>query len=85
MVIVGLVTTLGGSGASAYGDGSGTSAFFYYPTGIAVDSSGFIYAADQNNNRIRKISSSGKSSYITINIFYINSFSFYFSCSFSCL
>ena len=54
------MSTLAGSGAAAYADGSGTSASFYRPTGVAVDSSGFVLVADYYNNRIRKISSSGR-------------------------
>ncbi len=42
--------------------GAGTGQFAY-PFGIAVDSSGNIYVADNNNNRIQKFSSSG--AYIT--------------------
>jgi DNA-binding beta-propeller fold protein YncE len=32
-----------------------TSAFFNYPSGIALDSSGFVYVADTNNHAIRVI------------------------------
>ena len=41
-----LVTTWGS-------DGSGTCQFAT-PGGIAVDEHGFVYVADQNNNRIQK-------------------------------
>jgi hypothetical protein len=55
----GTVTTLAGSGATGSIDATGTNASFYGPAGVAVDSFGNIYVADYNNNRIRKIISSG--------------------------
>ena len=48
-----------GSGASGFGgDGGGATAAtveFNFPTGVAVDASGNLYIADQNNNCIRKV------------------------------
>ena len=44
-----------GSGWEGSADGPGASATFNYPSGVAVDGSGNVYVADQNNNRIRKI------------------------------
>ena len=58
----GVVSTLAGSGSSGPGgfaDGIGTSAQFNNPLGLCSDSSGNIYVADTNNNRIRKITSLG--------------------------
>jgi len=49
------VTTLAGSGIAGSANGAGTEAQFYYPSGVAVDSSGILYVADKDNNRIRKI------------------------------
>lgn len=42
------------------GSGNGQ---FQYPYGVAVDSAGFVYVADGNNNRVQKFTSSG--TYVT--------------------
>jgi mucin-19 len=55
----GIVSTLAGSGTATFLDGIGTSAAFNLPQGIAIDSSGNLYVADRNTNRIRRITQSG--------------------------
>jgi sugar lactone lactonase YvrE/3D (Asp-Asp-Asp) domain-containing protein len=51
------VTTLAGSGSSAFADGTGAAASFSAPVGIAVDTNGNIYISD--NHRIRKVTTPG--------------------------
>jgi sugar lactone lactonase YvrE len=54
----GIITTIAGTGAPGFsGDGgAATSAKLDMPFAVCVDSSGNIYIADTNNNRIREIS-----------------------------
>ncbi len=56
----GAVTTFAGA-AFQFGatDGAGTSARFFLPYGLAIDSSGNLYVADGGNNTIRKITAGG--------------------------
>ncbi len=57
----GIITTLCGSSSPGYGGdgGQSTLASVNYPWGVAVDEAGNIYIADQLNNRVRKINTSG--------------------------
>lgn len=55
----GTVTVLAGSTTAGLNDGIGASAGFSLPAGIAVDGSGNVYVADQNNQTIRKITQAG--------------------------
>jgi sugar lactone lactonase YvrE len=56
----GVVTTLAGApGLPGSANGLGAAARLSEPTGVAVDSAGFVYVADSGNNAIRKISPAG--------------------------
>ena len=60
--VVNVSTLAGGSFdgiTSGSTDGIGTSALFFNPFGIALDSMGFVYVADTTNNLIRIISPTG--------------------------
>jgi sugar lactone lactonase YvrE len=57
----GFITTIAGTGNIGYnGDNiPATTANLYYPIGLAVDAANNLYIADENNNRIRKVDTSG--------------------------
>ena len=55
---MGVVTTLAG-GVWGVADGTGKSAGFDFPSGIAVDSAGNVYVADTSSSTIRKVTSAG--------------------------
>lgn len=55
----GVVTTLAGSGSPGKADGTGTSASFKFPSGIAVDGTGTVFVADTDNQVIRRITADG--------------------------
>ena len=52
---LGVVTTIAGSGVSGSGDGTGSSATFNTPTGIAVDANGNVFVTEYATGKIRKI------------------------------
>jgi sugar lactone lactonase YvrE len=60
----GTITTVAGNGAWGYtGDGGpATTAELWYPSGVAIDSSGNLYIADNDAEVIRKVTSSSASS-----------------------
>ncbi len=53
------VTTFAGSGTPGSIDRLGTTASFYYPNSLAIDTNGNLYVSDMTNNKIRKITPSG--------------------------
>lgn len=55
----GLQIFAGAIGGAGYADGTGSAARFYIPNGIATDSSGNAYIADQNNQVIRLVTPAG--------------------------
>src|ERR1035441_7821979 len=56
----GVVSTLAGlAGVSGSANGTGSSARFYQPEGVAVDSGGNVYVADTWNHTIRAITPGG--------------------------
>lgn len=60
VTLSGAVTTMAGLRWSiGSADGTGSEARFHYPRGVAADGSGNVYVADEYNNTIRKVTSSG--------------------------
>lgn len=54
-----VVTTLAGSGVAGFQNGTGTAAQFNSPQNLVVDPTGNVYVCDVQNNKIRKITTSG--------------------------
>jgi sugar lactone lactonase YvrE len=61
MAGTGIISTIAGNGTAGYGGDGGlaTNAELQSPVGIAIDSSGNLYIADQGNNVIRKVATNG--------------------------
>ncbi|WP_428331567.1 alkaline phosphatase PhoX [Mucilaginibacter sp.] len=55
----GMVSTFAGNDATGKNNGAGTSASFNSPYGMAFDSKGNLYIADEGNNIIRKVTPVG--------------------------
>jgi hypothetical protein len=61
-----VVTTLAGlTGSSGSAEGPGSSARFYFPTGVAVDGAGNLYVSDTYNNTIRKLTPVATNRFVT--------------------
>jgi streptogramin lyase len=54
-----VITLAGSPGLAGSADGQGSAARFIYPQGVALDSSGNLYVADNGNHTIRKITPAG--------------------------
>ncbi|MDB5101712.1 MAG: hypothetical protein JWM80_6133, partial [Cyanobacteria bacterium RYN_339] len=54
-----IVSTLAGTGTAGFADGAGATAQFNNPGGVAVDTAGNAYVADQDNHRVRKVTATG--------------------------
>src|SRR5258705_204771 len=52
-------TTPGRDGSVGSADGTGSAARFFFPYGVATDSSANVYVADLGNSTIRKITPAG--------------------------
>jgi len=57
---IGQASTVAGNGTAGYADGTGNTAQFNGPIGVAVDARGNIYVADSYNDRIRLITPNGQ-------------------------
>jgi hypothetical protein len=55
----GTVSTIAGSGNEGFADGTGASAQFNCPYGVAVDGGGNVIVTDLGNHRVRKITPDG--------------------------
>jgi trimeric autotransporter adhesin len=61
VTVDGVINTVGGNGTLGFGGdgGQATAAATSYPRGMAFDSAGNLYIAEQANNRIRKVTPDG--------------------------
>ncbi|OLY94695.1 hypothetical protein BUE76_06455 [Cnuella takakiae] len=55
----GVVTTIAGGSGAGFSDGAGATAKFNEPKGIVAAADGTLYIADTENNRIRRVSTTG--------------------------
>ena len=59
--LAGVITTVAGTGSEGFSGDSGpaTSAELAFPSGVAVDSAGNLYIADDGNHRVRRVDLTG--------------------------
>lgn len=57
--VAGNVTTIAGTGAAGYLDGTGITTKFYYPASMAIDEQDNLFIADYGNHCVRKITPLG--------------------------
>ncbi len=57
----GIITTLAGNGTNGYSgeNGTATNAELNQPAGVAINNNGYLFIADNGNNRIRKVATNG--------------------------
>jgi sugar lactone lactonase YvrE len=57
----GVISTVAGNGIHSYGGDGGpaTASLLHGPSGLAVDAAGNLFIADNNNNRVRKVTPAG--------------------------
>ena len=58
--VYGGASSIGEHGIRIFADGTGTNSRFNHPYGVAVDSTGIVYAADYSNYTLRKMTPGGK-------------------------
>ncbi len=54
-----VVTTIAGSGALGFADGTGSQVMFRYPVGVTLDASDNVFVSEYHNHRIRKVTPTG--------------------------
>lgn len=73
-VSLAVVSTLAGSEMSGGQQGTGASAQFNNPTGIALDTSGNLYVAEYDGSRLRKVTPAGATSTLTHQMGFVGPF-----------
>ena len=61
-----VVSSVAGSGTPSYADGSGSNARLNHPQSVTIDFSGNTIVADTNNQRLRKVTPVGGTTYVRL-------------------